>query len=278
MTMLVAWTGVDTHGFSSAYILADSRITWGEMSHFDSGRKVFSSKVYPEIFGYSGDVLFPTMVLSQVIEMIDSGILIHKEMPAIMKKQIIFKTIGNLLAKYPKTAISSATSIIYVTRDNRPEKYPDFKAFQMNIKEGNRITTKEVKLNKESGHFLILGSGKRELSEVLSRYSKGKNHDTTRNVFHSFISALENTNDPCVGGPPQMVGLYRKPNSAGNNFGLIYHKKRYYLGIEVAEWDCISKIPWRNHLFEICDGNTKSRKEGCAAQPDHLRCERKATP
>lgn len=44
MTMLVSWIGVDTHGPSSVYIAADSRISWTQEHKFDFGKKVFASK------------------------------------------------------------------------------------------------------------------------------------------------------------------------------------------------------------------------------------------
>ena len=67
MTMLASWIGVDTHGATSAYIVSDSRFCWGNNMTYDYGKKVFASKKYPEIFGYAGDVLFPSVVLSQII-------------------------------------------------------------------------------------------------------------------------------------------------------------------------------------------------------------------
>lgn len=75
MTMLASWVGIDTHGIGSAYIVSDSRFTWNNNTFFDYGKKVFASNTYPEIFGYAGDVLFPSIVLSQIVEMIDSGLL-----------------------------------------------------------------------------------------------------------------------------------------------------------------------------------------------------------
>lgn len=93
MTMLVSWIGVDTHGPSSVYIAADSRISWTQEHKFDFGKKVFASKKYPEIFGYAGDVLFPSIVLEQIIELIDAGVLLSKEMTCDAKNKIIFEKI-----------------------------------------------------------------------------------------------------------------------------------------------------------------------------------------
>ena len=80
MTLLASWIGVDTHGPTSAYMVSDSRISWGLNSKFDYGRKVFASSQYPEIFGYAGEVIFPSVVLSQLIEMIATGIRFTPEM------------------------------------------------------------------------------------------------------------------------------------------------------------------------------------------------------
>jgi hypothetical protein len=67
MTLLVSWAGVDTHGTASAYIAADSRISWGNPAVFDHGRKVYALRSSPDILGYCGDVLFPAIVLSQIV-------------------------------------------------------------------------------------------------------------------------------------------------------------------------------------------------------------------
>lgn len=45
MTMLVSWIGVDTHGPSSVYIAADSRISWTQEHKFDFGKKVFAGSI-----------------------------------------------------------------------------------------------------------------------------------------------------------------------------------------------------------------------------------------
>ena len=76
MTTLVTWISVDNRGPSAIYMASDSRITWGsEQQRWDSGQKLFRSRVHPDLYGYSGDVLFPTQFLSQIVELGDSGVL-----------------------------------------------------------------------------------------------------------------------------------------------------------------------------------------------------------
>ena len=52
MTVLIGWIGVDSHSPCSAYILSDSRLSWGTSpSAYNFGRKLFSLKNSPDILG-----------------------------------------------------------------------------------------------------------------------------------------------------------------------------------------------------------------------------------
>lgn len=69
MTSLAAWPGIDSRGLSTLYIVADSRISWpGSLDHWDFGAKVFASALTPDIFGFYGDILVPSMVLPRLVE------------------------------------------------------------------------------------------------------------------------------------------------------------------------------------------------------------------
>jgi hypothetical protein len=64
VTSLAAWPGIDSRGLSTLYIVADSRISWpGSSDLWEFGAKVFASSHTPDIFGFYGDVLVPSMVL-----------------------------------------------------------------------------------------------------------------------------------------------------------------------------------------------------------------------
>ena len=52
--------------------MSDSRITWPN-AHWDAGQKLFVSTRFPDIFGYSGDVQFPTLALRQILDRMDQG-------------------------------------------------------------------------------------------------------------------------------------------------------------------------------------------------------------
>ena len=75
MTLLASWLAVDSRAPSAVYIMSDSRISWDNRAFFDYGKKVFGCKNYPDIFGYCGDVLFPSIVLNQIVDIADHGLL-----------------------------------------------------------------------------------------------------------------------------------------------------------------------------------------------------------
>jgi len=272
MSLVVSWIGVDTHGITSAYIVGESRFSWRNNYFYNYGKKVFASNLYPEIFGYAGDVLFPSIVLSQIIEMIDTEVLFDKDMSCCQKNKAVFEKLCHAFSNYPVEVTAGSIQIIHITRETSFDKYPNFYSYSM--KWSGAATGwqfSNMKLPDESGLLYVLGSGGREFHDNYSRYQLGLNKNTSRNVFHCFIDTLVNINDKYCGGPPQLVGIYRKPNSVAKNFGIIHQNKRFFLGAEVPTVSYFDKIEWRNELFELCDGNTKKALAKAAKQPDSLR-------
>lgn len=271
MTMLASWVGIDTHGPASAYIISDSRISWNEQENFDHGKKVFASKNYPELFGYAGDVLFPSIVIQQIIEMIDSDVIFNRNTPCHEKNKIVFDKISYELNKYPLQRSAKSFQIIHITRDTivTKEKYPQFRAYTLcyNCIKWER---NEISIPTESDILCVLGSGKTEFLQNYNRYQDGANKSTSRNVFHCFVDTLKNTTDYYCGGAPQLVGIYRKPDSYARYFGIIYNEKRYLAGSEVPQDSNYNNVDWRNENFERCDGEDKKIIAGAEHQPNLL--------
>src|SRR5680860_817318 len=75
MTLIISWVGVDDNKEgkkpASLYIASDSRYSWGNSAKYDYGIKVFGSSRFPEIFGFCGDVLIPSIILGQLLPQID---------------------------------------------------------------------------------------------------------------------------------------------------------------------------------------------------------------
>lgn len=271
MTLIVSWIGIDTHGPASAYIVGDSRISWNRNNFFNYGKKVFSSIGYPEIFGYAGDVLFPSIVLAQIVEMIDSNILFDKSHNCDQKNQMILEKLSHSFSKYPKEVRNYPIQIIHISRDTIVNGYPDFHCYFLNWAKNSGWKKIKKDIPKESNVLFVLGSGGKEFQENYKKYQKGPNKNTSRNVFHCFCDTLLNIKDKCCGGPPQMVGIYRKANTSSINFGVIHNNKRFFLGSEVPKASYFDRIEWRNEYFELCNGKTKKKIDKAMKQPDLLR-------
>lgn len=267
MTMLASWIGVDSHGTTSAYIMSESRFTWSIKNTYDYGKKVFASKRYPELFGYVGEVLFPSIVLSQIIEMIDTEILLKESMSCECKHKVISEKICYSLSKYSDVFGGNTIQIVHITRDTIVEGYPSFHTYLLEYGKDKVWRDQKISMPEKSGVIKVLGSGAKEFNENYNRFQHMQNSSTSRNVYQCFVDTLTNIKDPCCGGAPQLVGLYRKPLSAGINYGILYKKKRYLLGMEIPQGSMFENVDWRNELFEICDGRTKQIVPGAARQP-----------
>jgi hypothetical protein len=275
MTLLVSWIGADNHGVDSAYFASDSRLSWNDKanSRFDYGRKVFASSTHPDIFAYDGDSLFPTIVLSQAVDMIDAGILFPKGANASQKIEIVKEKISHSFLRYPKGRLGCGFEIFHISRDENNINFPSFRFGRLVY---SKKMQKWISQNDDvSGPSRLLGafgSGSLDFNQRYEKYSAGPNKGTSRNIFQCFMASLFSNAFPesLVGGPPQLVGIYRKPKSVALNFGVIYRKKRYFLGLEVPKGEQYDNIYWHNRLFENCDGVTKQRKQGAASQPDPL--------
>ncbi|PGR32139.1 hypothetical protein COC64_25485 [Bacillus cereus] len=272
MTLVVAWVGVDTKGPGSAYIASDSRISWGNGNYFDYARKVFAFNDYPDILGYCGDVMFPTIVISQIIEMGDKGLLFKDNFTCKEKFEVIKGTLKNAFFKYPndvKYITSDSLQVIHISRE--PTDNKKFVCHLMTWNRQDGWSYEEILFPKQSVLILVMGSGKKEFNEKYKIYQKGDNEGTSRNVFHCFCDTLFNIEDTYCGGAPQLVGLYRKPKSTALRFGIIKDKKRYLFGAEIDNPINFDMIEWRNEFFELCDGKTMLKLKGAQHQPNRLR-------
>lgn len=263
MTTLITWVGVDSRGPSSIYLASDSRISWNKQQTWDTGRKLFTTKTSPDIFGYSGDVTFPMQVLSQIVDQVDNGLFFGQNEQYPEKLNRLVETIKNSFSRYPKKQTRSF-SILYVSRTDEGMKSKFY---------ATKITwsaTKDWSLtNLEIPSFPALidgsGSGSESVRDWYIRWQSSDSSRTSRAVFSAFCESLKNGDDPLSGGAPQLVGLYRTGNA--KVFGIIFNKQRYLNGQSVNDNVDLNKVEWRNDLFERCDGRTLELLEDAQTQP-----------
>lgn len=272
MTLLVSWAGVDTHGTSSLYIASDSRLSWDKTTSYDAGRKVFAFTKWPDILGYCGDVLFPSLALNQIVDLADAGLLFRSDFTPKQKFQAIVDKLNDLATAYPALVAGLATNKLTIIHGSRhPTKKGVFFSHTISWTTDGKWRGEEKEMPSTSDVLFAYGSGVAVFNENYLRYKNGPSKDTSRAVFHCFCDALSNSTEHTVGGPPQLVGLIRKPDSDAFTLGVIHDGKRTYLGAHIDNLRNFDKVHWRNTNFELCDARTMEKLPNAQPQPDTLR-------
>jgi hypothetical protein len=266
MTLIISWIGVDQKkegkSPSSIYIASDSRYSWGRVGKYDYGIKVFGSSIHPEIFGFCGDVLFPSLVLGQLLPQIDSGLLLNDSDDGGTKHTKIYRYISTSLRAYPKVFLSDTFTILHGTRVGKV-----FKCYKTDYSITEGLTNEEIALPNMSTKVFSGGSGEKEFDDNwrLWENEKHNNHRTSRGVYHCLIKTLKEIKDPSTGGLPQVVGLYRINNA--RIFGIVENGTKYIYGKESSEDINSKKIEWRNENFECINPETLKLFDKAQRQP-----------
>lgn len=269
MTSFVAWVGVDTHGPASLYLASDSRISWSNPSSsnlatWDCGRKVFASQRMPDLLGYVGDVLFPSLVLGQIASAIDCGVMFRKGIMPAERFSRVRDAIEGSFAGLPSEH-QRDLSIVYATREGTGTR-SEFFAWVIHWAKTAGWTHEELRIPLVSGAIKLLGSGMYVVEKWRDRWDFSSQGRTSRAVFSSFCDALSSTTDPLSGGTAQLVGLYRI--EAGRPIGVVQNGRPHLFGLPMdpAAIDPSAAVEWRSPLFERCDSMGR-RLEG--AQRHH---------
>jgi hypothetical protein len=256
MTSIAVWVGVDTHGPASAYIATDSRISWPSRGIWDSGRKAFASSSFPDIFGYCGDVLFPSLLLSQFVTALDIGAAVHRSATT-MDRAKALEQIARITMKGFPNKLRQPFEIIYCGRDGEGLA-SRFEVQVLSWSPQNDWHRELHQIPTESSTLVFkTGSGSQSIAKSMALWNESAQGGTSRAVYSAFVEALRGGSDPNSGGPPQLVALYRK--WGGRTVGVINQGKRYLHGLPVLIHDVDPSLEWRNELFERCDGRTGRR-------------------
>jgi hypothetical protein len=82
---------------------------------------------------------------------------------------------------------------------------------------------------------------------------------TSRAAIWSFCNALHEGKDVSSGGPPQLVGIWRK--GVAQSFGFWWKRHPYLSGAEVPKNANFGRVNRFNHRFERVNGRTGKRLE-----------------
>jgi hypothetical protein len=263
MTSFAAWLGVDNRGITSFYFASDSRISWENQAKWDGGRKLFASHVYPDIFGYCGDVLFPSLALSQAIHFMDNGLLFEFDEKSSTKFEKLCTLIEDLFKSFPQLA-RQPFDIAYCSRTGISIT-SSFELYQLSWSASQGWTKRNIPLPSKSELVLSLGSGRSSIENSNLKWQNTDVKGTSRAVFSAFCDSLESKSDPHSGGAPQLVGIHRQ--GSAKTFGIIYDDETYVMGLPVKNFAGLENIECFNRLFERCDPYTMQILPKAQRQP-----------
>jgi hypothetical protein len=261
MTSLVAWVSVDSRAPSGCYLVSDSRISYlnGQPSR-DSGRKLFISERFPDLFGICGDVDFPTHVLRHMTGEIDSGRLLQDGDSSIIRHELLA---AKLQRAYPSFEHHRRSTLLHFSREGDGLRCT-YRLWRLDWSPTGKPESLPVDLPTDSAIAISLGSGGTTVVKKNEQWKRALGR-TARGVFSSFCDALETGDDPYSGGPPQLVCLYRV--GAARTVGVVVGGQRYVAGSGVQDETLCQQFEWRNRLFERVDPRTLSLLPGAQKQP-----------
>jgi len=257
---------------------SDSRISWGDTGVWDSGRKIFASEKFPEILGYTGDALFCTQVLGQVVAFIDSCEALSRLTEVERKYDYVQDLVERAFKDYPTEFCLPSFSILYMTRiDNvwgactfswaaaggwAPREVCHIPLNWSEVRQEGRTT--EAQTN--TVLFVSSGSGGAKFRSFF-RSSKwqAKLELYSRSIFGAFVDFINSDLDEKTGGKPQLAGLYRKFEA--KKIGFVEGEQRFLYGIRVAPTDYGRNVRWVNATFENCESASGMRSPHAQPQP-----------
>jgi hypothetical protein len=214
------------------------------------------------VFGYSGDVQFPTLALRQTLDRLDQGLLTGPDASSVTRNELICRELETAYHSYPAHGTKLST-ILHFSRDGAGKR-AQFSLWKIEWSRDSVIRSTSLPLPTSSVIGETAGSGWRTLIDRNEAWKRAQGR-TARGVFSSFCDALESGEDPQSAGPPQLVALY--PSFPGRIFGVVWHDQRYLAGALVPDGARLDAFEWRNCLFERVDPHTLRRLEGAQPQP-----------
>lgn len=266
MTSLIAWISRDQRRFAALHVASDSRISWGSAARrWDAGRKVFASRVTPDVWAYCGDVLFPGLVLSQLVSAGDEGLLFEEDGGAEERHRLAVEAMKNSFHRRHH-APDHGFTILHASRDGEgADARP--RLWLTTFDEKSRSWTDQERYIEDGavGTVVTLGSGAASVKREEHRWRASAIGGTSRAIFSAFCDALAKGEDPRSGGSPQLGSIY--PKRAGATAGVLHEGELYLHGLPIRELTKPSSIEWYDPLFQRIDPTTRKLREGAARQP-----------
>lgn len=259
MTSLLAWIAVDERRPTGLYFASDSRRSWKETTITrDNCTKLYLPNGTREIFGFAGDITFPSSVLQQICTEIEAhpDLVNGTEDPyqryAWVSSRI--ETAFNALSVKPEYEFT----ILHGTRTGAMQ-YASFHLYQYTYDlQSNALASGP--LSCEAGASVkvsVLGTGSVFVRSFVEKEIE-KLGDVSRAHFSGFCESVERGDDKYSGGPIQLIGVHSIKNSL--HYGVITRKARYFRGSPHLPANH-ANIRWRNWNFVNVDSHGQPIKK-----------------
>lgn len=262
MTTLIAWTSHDQRRFAAIHVASDSRISWGSSTHrWDAGRKIFASRTTADVLAYCGDVLFPALVISQIMSAADAGLLFAIESSAQERHNVVLEALKSSFQRR-HSAPDRSFEILHASRDGeRGAGQP--RLWQISFDEKTATWKDEqFEMNEQTGIVAVTGSGRKPLRKEALRWKASYIGGASRSIYSAFCAAIASGADPQSGGAPQLASIYTKGPAV--TAGVIHDNILHLHGLPLRLTAHTGIIEWFDHLFQRIDPRTLQVLAGAA--------------
>lgn len=261
MTTLIVWTSKDDHGRSAIRLGADSRFTLDDrkpIKTWDYGNKLFASSRYPDMFGYSGHVIFASSAIAQVCAASDAGLIKRSQSPEERAGQFraMIADAFKALPSHPK----NGTTVLYCTRDGA-EGTSDFSCWRLDFLVSGESTVSAIDLGLPKDiRVESFGTGAEHFNKHFRVRSQLEHGRSTMAVYWTLAEVIGQPEDPFTGGLPQLAVISRKHSA--RPVGVLHNEKLSILGLEQSPERLVTGISmeWRNDNFEQINPVTRQVK------------------
>ncbi|TAL34955.1 MAG: hypothetical protein EPN98_07815 [Phenylobacterium sp.] len=265
MTSLITWVSRDHQRFAALHVASDSRVSWEVTAgRWDAGRKVFASKVTPDIWAYCGDVLFPALVLSQLVSAADHGLVLGEGPPEIRHARAVEAMQASFRRRH--RAVERDFTILHASREGEGrDARPRLWRTSVVVKTGTWVDEELAIDENFAGVVERFGTGRVSMTLAGQPWKGSAVGETSRAVYSGFCDSLKSGKDPSTGGAPQLASLF--PRGPGRTSGVLHDGDLYLHGLPILEVCGASEIEWYDRLFQRIDPTTRARRLGAARQP-----------
>jgi len=252
MTTLAVSLSVDSRGPCGLYILTDSRISWGPDHRWDGGQKAFASRRFPDVFGYFGDAYFPPMMLRQVLEQLDSGLVCCDDVDAADRHTAILQALRLAMTRISGHPPTSDFTVFHGARTGS-KMSSRFCLWESCYSAVTRQWTDVERNILQDSSYLILtdGTGSVYVNSSKEEWEGTAAAGTSRSTVWAFFDAIKSKLDRLTGAHPQIVGIWRI--GTARNFGIHWNGVPYLAGLRVVGDMSSEQVRWFDGDFEPCD-------------------------